>query len=275
MKSSTLPFPSDHRLKELFSMASCQLRERSRSLVVFLDTRMEGLIVAWIALILMLGLAKVAIAPVPVTSFAAGLVPLLPYLLIAFSPVAGYRVAAGSFPKGLLSAQPIVRLCRYGSWRQLDTLSARQNPAFGPVGFMASLLVGLLLNVPFRSLEFMLAVPAIAPGAPDWAHVLMWAMTADVVVMNFFYMICFVMAIRSVPLFPRMLLFAWIADVVMQLAIAQQFAALPGTPPEVASALQTLIEGNLQKVAISAFVWIPYLVLSERVNITFRQRVRN
>lgn len=250
------------------------LHARSRALVAFLDVRMEMLISAWIGVIVVLGLAKVAIAPVPLSSLSAALITLLPYLLIALAPVAGYRIAAGSFPRGLLSAQPAVRLCRYGAWKPLDPLSARQSLSFGPTGFMASLLAGILLNVPFRSFEFIMAVPAIPPGAPAWAQTLMIAMTLDVVVMNFFYMVCFVMALRAVPLFPRMMLFAWVADIVLQLGIAGTVGTTPGLPASVGAALETLLHGNIQKVLVSAFVWLPYLILSERVNVTFRQRVR-
>lgn len=267
-------FLSSSDMRALGASLAAWLHERSRSLVAFLDVRMEMLIVAWIGVVVALGLAKVALSPVPLHGFVGALVTLLPYLLIAFAPVAGYRVAAGSFPRGLLSAQPAVRLCRYGNWRPVDPVAARQSVAFGPTGFMASLLAGILLNVPFRSFEFILAVPAIAPAAPPWAQSLMFVMTLDVVVMNFFYMVCFVMALRSVPLFPRMLLFAWVADVTLQFAIAQQVAATAGLPAQVSAGLQTLLAGNLQKVLISAFVWLPYLILSERVNVTFRQRVR-
>jgi hypothetical protein len=62
--------------------------------------------------------------------------------------------------------------------------------------------------------------------------------------------------------------------VAMQFAIAEQVAFMRETPPQVAEALFTLLRGNLDKVMISAFVWLPYLILSERVNVTFRQRVR-
>jgi hypothetical protein len=258
----------------LFAAWSAALHRRSRGLVDFLDVRMEALIVGWIAVVVLLGFAKLATSPLPLNGFSGAMVTLLPYLLVAFAPIAGYRVAAGSFPRGLLSAQPAIRLCRYGSWQHVDPVAARQNGAFGPTGFMTSLLAGILLNVPFRSFEFILAVPAIAPGAPVWAHSLMLAMTIDVVVMNFFYMVCFVMALRSVPLFPRMLLFAWLADITLQLAIAQMMGSTPRLPGQVAGALQHLLYGNIQKVMISAFVWLPYLIVSERVNVTFRQRVR-
>lgn len=250
------------------------LHDRSRGLIAFLDVRMETLISGWCGAIVALGLIKLAFSPVPLGGFVGMMATLLPYLSIAFAPVAGFRIAAGSFPRGLLTAQPAVRLCRYGTWIRLDPVRARQNPSFGPTGFMASLLVGVLLNVPFRSAEFLMAVPAIAPAAPDWAHILMFAMASDVVIMNFFYMVCFVMALRAVPLFPRMLLFTWAVDILLQLIIANQVASAPGLPEAVALSLKNLLHGNIEKVLISAFVWLPYLILSERVNVTFRQRVR-
>ena len=251
-----------------------RLTARSQTLVTFLDVRIETVITGWIGAMLALGLAKVAYSPASIGSAIEALVTWLPYLLIAAAPVIGYRVAAGSFPRGLLSAQPAVRLCRFGAWRSLDPVSARQSAAFGPTGFMASLLLGILLNVPVRSFEFIAAVPAIAPSAPGWAQTLMIAMAADVIVMNFFYMVCFVMALRSVPLFPRMLLFAWTMDIVLQLQIARFVAAVPELPGTVAAPLSNLLEGNIQKVLISASLWLPYLILSERVNVTFRRRVR-
>lgn len=250
------------------------LHARSRRLVAQLDLRMEAMIVGWIAVVSLLGLAKIALADPAPSGLLQGMATWLPYLLIAASPVVGYRLTAGSFPRGLISGQPIVRLCRYGSWERVDPLAARRSPAFGPTGFMASLLVGILLNVPFRSFEFMLTIPAIPPGSPAWATQLMVAMTADVVVMNFIYMVCFVMALRSVPLFPRMLLFAWTADVLMQFAIAHHAVASPDLPDSVASGLNVLLQGNIKKVLISVLVWLPYLILSDRVNLTFRQRVR-
>jgi len=97
-------------------------------------------------------------------------------------------------------------------------------------------------------------------------------MAADVVVMNFFYMVCFVMALRTVPLFPRMLLLAWGMDIAMQLLIAQTIVGTPGVPADVTAPLHALLEGNVTKVLISAFVWLPYLILSERVNVTYRRR---
>ena len=274
---------SDSKSREVFALpliaaAASQwqdtFRARARRLVGFLDVRMETLISGWIGVMALAGLAKVASAPIAPSGFGETCILLLPFLLVALAPVAGYRIAAGSFPRGLLSAQPIFRLARFGSWRRLDVTEARRNPAFGPAGFMASLLVGILLNVPVRTAEYLVAVPAVGPDAPLWSQALLHAMTLDVIVMNFFYMVCFVMALRSVPLFPRMLLFVWIIDIGLQFAIADQVANARGLPNGVANALLSLLHGNLDKVLISMLIWLPYLLLSDRVNVTYRSRAR-
>ena len=44
-------------------------------------------------------------------------------------------------------------------------------------------------------------------------------------------------------------------------------------PAAVAASLHELLQGNITKVAISASLWLPYLLLSKRVNVTFRHRV--
>jgi hypothetical protein len=76
-----------------------------------------------------------------------------------------------------------------------------------------------------------------------------------------------------VPLFPRLLVTVWMVDVVMQLLIAQLVAGTNGLPPAVADALHELLDGNLKKVLISIGLWLPYLLLSIRVNVTYRRRV--
>lgn len=91
-------------------------------------------------------------------------------------------------------------------------------------------------------------------------------------VTGFFYMVVFVMALRTMPLFPRMLLFAWAVDVTMQLLIAQRLAQIGGVPADLAEPLLVLLDGNIKKVLISAAIWLPYLILSERVNVTYRHR---
>lgn len=75
------------------------------------------------------------------------------------------------------------------------------------------------------------------------------------------------------PLFPRLLVAIWGLDLTMQLVIAELVAGAPNLPRDVAGALQTLLEGNVNKVLISIALWLPYLLLSRRVNLTYRNRV--
>jgi hypothetical protein len=260
-------------LRGALSRYFAELKRRSAAIARFFETHMEAVALAWLAIFALACAPRLLFPVTPLSGGGDVAWLLLPYLLIALAPIAGFVVAAGSFPRGLLSAQPSFRFSVYGRWRKLGVLEARQSPVFGPAGFMASLLIGLLLNVVVRSFEFLLAMPAMGGGAPLWGDRLFALMAADVIVMNFFYMVCFVMALRTVPLFPRMLLFAWGLDIAMQLMIAKTVAATPGVPALVSAPLHGLLEGNVTKVLISAFVWLPYLILSDRVNVTYRRRV--
>ena len=98
-------------------------------------------------------------------------------------------------------------------------------------------------------------------------------MTLDVVLLTSLYTIAFVAALRRVPLFPRLLAGIWLVDLAMQLIIAQAVASTPGLPAQVGQALHPLLEGNVKKVLISVGLWLPYLLLSRRVNVTYRSRV--
>ena len=40
-----------------------------------------------------------------------------------------------------------------------------------------------------------------------------------------------------------------------------------------AMALGDILDGNIKKVLISVGLWLPYLLLSTRVNVTYRHRV--
>jgi len=62
-------------------------------------------------------------------------------------------------------------------------------------------------------------------------------------------------------------------DITMQLGIARAVGGTNGLPAPVADALHTLLDGNVKKVLISVCLWMPYLLLSKRVNVTFRHRV--
>ena len=197
----------------------------------------------------------------------------MPYLLVVGAPVGTLLLGLKLFPVGRLHAQPSLRLAQLGRWRKVDCLKAREMSQFGLYGVMASLLLGIALNVPVRTLEFLSAVPALGSYAPGWFVGLYSVMLADVVVLSCLYMFAFAMALRMVPLFPRFLVMVWGADLMAQLGIAQLVARIGDVPDAVQVALADLLNGNVKKVLISAALWLPYLLLSERVNITFRNRV--
>jgi hypothetical protein len=138
---------------------------------------------------------------------------------------------------------------------------------------MVSLLVGMLLNIPIRALEYLAATPAMAGSVPAWLTVLRTMMTLDVVLMTSLYAVAFVAALRRAPAFPRLLASIWIMDLTLQGLTARMVAAEPGLPVRVAEALQGLLVGNVWKVLISIGIWLPYLLLSKRVNVTYRHRI--
>ena len=108
---------------------------------------------------------------------------------------------------------------------------------------------------------------------PAWLSTLHFMMTLDVILLSSLYIIAFVAALRRVPLFPRLLVAIWAIDIAMQLGIGSAVAGTEGLPPKVADALHTLLDGNVKKVFISITLWLPYLLLSKRVNVTYRHRV--
>jgi hypothetical protein len=252
---------------------AARLGDRSRLIVRAMAARMETIILFWLLAFGAGAAFRTAFAVSPIRNAADFAWIFLPYALAALAPVMGYRLAMAAFPASTLPGRTGFRLAFYGRWRPIDALSARTHPAFGPFGFMASLLIGMLLNVPVRSFEFLLAVPAMNWHAPGWGSAIFLTMAFDVIAMNFLYAVCFVMALRSIPLFPRMLLFAWIVDLMLQFGIARTVAAQPGLPDTVAAPLGDLLSGNVTKVLISAAIWLPYLLLSDRVNVTYRSRV--
>lgn len=261
-------------IKRSFQSYAAGLMRRSEAIASWLARHSNVIFLAWLAVFSVAAAIRLLFPATPIRNAADLAETTLPYVLIALAPIAGFKLAAASFPIGMVFRQPEYRFARYGRWRQASVTEARRSPIFGPAGFMASLLVGLLLNVGFRSFEFLLAMPPVNHHGPDWAVRLFLLMTFDVVVMSFFYMVCFVMALRTNSFFPRMLLFAWALDICMQLTIARQLAMMHDLPAQVAAPLKTLLDGNIKKVLISAFVWVPYLLLSDRVNLTYRQRLR-
>lgn len=91
--------------------------------------------------------------------------------------------------------------------------------------------------------------------------------------MNALYMVCFVLALRQIPLFPRALLATWLLDIVLQFAIAARLGAA-GLPADLKAPLLSFLDGNVTKVLIAMALWLPYLIVSNQVNLHFRHRIR-
>jgi hypothetical protein len=195
-----------------------------------------------------------------------------PYLLLSVAPFATFLLALRWFSNADSAPQPTFRLARAGRWRDLPAAEAKRHKLYGTSGIMLSLLVGMLLNVPMRTAEYLVTMPAISGAAPEWLTTLHLAMTLDTVLLGSLYVVAFAMALRHHALFPRFLLMVWMLDLTSQVAVAQVSAAA-GLPVQVASALHGLLGLNVQKVLISMALWLPYLLLSVRVNVTYRHRI--
>lgn len=250
------------------------LYRKSVALVLSMQLNLERIVVGWVLVAafacgLRLAFPATPYAGTPLMSGAG----LLPYMLVVGAPVGALLLGLKLFPAGRMHAQPSFRLAQVGRWRKIDCLKAREMSQFGLYGVMASLLVGIALNVPVRTLEFLSAVPALGSFAPNWFISFYAVMLADVVVLSCLYMFAFAMALRMAPLFPRFLVMVWGLDLAAQLGIAHLVAGIGDVPHAVDMALVNLLTGNVKKVLISAAIWLPYLLLSERVNVTFRNRV--
>jgi hypothetical protein len=248
-----------------------RLRAKSTALLLSIDARLPRIMTFWFgAAILACGL-RIAVSPI---RSAPDLSTFLPYVLLVGAPLVSMGLALKWFANGDSLAQPRTRLAVIGRWRNVDRAEAQRHPLYGSDGIMVSLRVGMLLNVPVRALEYLAAMPALSGRVPEWLATLHVAMTLDVVLLSSLYTVAFVAALRRVPLFPRLLVAVWAIDIAMQLGIAGAVSGAHGLPGPVAGALHTLLDGNVKKVLISIGLWLPYLLMSKRVNVTFRHRVR-
>ena len=238
-----------------------------------LEANLIRIMFVWVMALSFAAGLRLAFPALPIVHAPDYLAAGLPYALIIAAPIMAIALALRWFPKGIVLSQPQLRLARVGRWRDLDSSTARRDPLFGVGGFMFSLLVGILLNIPLRTLEFMSAVPAAGPGAPIWYGVLFGALLANLVVLSSLYALAFVAALRAVPLFPRLMLAIWLIDIMMQFVVAYTVANTAGLPPKVADSLFMLLNNNVKTAVISAALWCPYLLLSRRVNLTYRLRV--
>lgn len=250
---------------------SQRMKSRSTALMLVLDNRLHRILQAWLLVAGLIAAARIEFTPqtAPIASVAT----VGSYMLIVFAPFASTLLALHWFRDGHRLPQPSTRLAVFGRWQTVSRAEAEEHPLYGSTGVMASLLLGMMLNVPVRAAEYFAAMPPLGAAAPGWLSELHFALTLDAVLFGSLYMVAFVAALRRVPLFPRLLVAIWVADLAMQLVTANLVTSSGDLPGNVASALQSLLTGNVKKVLISASLWLPYLMLSRRVNVTFRHRI--
>lgn len=159
-----------------------------------------------------------------------------------------------------------------GRWQRLSELECRSLDAYGTSGLLIMLLGGLLLNIPVRAFEFVAAMPTPLYQAPSWYLMLYSLMLTDLMLLSTCYAALVGLAIRHVPAFPRLLAATWLLDMMMQFTIRMITNSFAHLPPVVDAQLEALLAGNVKKIAISMAIWLPYLILSPRVNLTFRHR---
>jgi hypothetical protein len=242
-----------------------RLTDRSAAMLLTLEGRLSQLMTAWLLLVVAACGLRVATSPL---EGAPGAETLLSYLALAAAPIASMLVALRWFGKVPGEAPSSDR-----GWNHVGLVAARRHPLYGPGGLMVALLVGMLINVPVRAAEYFAALPALSGHVPAWLATLHLAMTADVVLFTSLYAVAFVAALRRAPLFPKLLCAIWAADLVMQVGVASAVAKQGDLPPAVGAALHQLLDGNVLKVLVSIALWLPYLILSTRVNITYRHRL--
>ena len=246
------------------------MHARSAAWLASMETGLDRMLLAWVLIAGLGCAARMAAAPV-----ATGVSPgsALTDVLVVVAPFAAMVLALRWFADSDRQPQPATHFALAGRWRSVGPREAQRHPLYGASGVMVSLLVGMLLNVPIRAAEYFVAIPPIPSGAPQWLSTLQTAMTLDVLLFTSLYAIAFVAALKRHPMFPRLLVAIWICDVGVQLLIGHAVASTPGLPAPVGHALHSLLTGNVAKVLISASLWLPYLLLSTRVNVTYRHRL--
>jgi hypothetical protein len=255
----------------MFDRLTYRMRSRSATLLLSVDNRLDRILQGWLLVAGLVAAARIAFTPH--TATASGFSTFASYLLLVVAPFVSTLFALHWFRGSELHRQPRIRLAVFGSWRSVSRVEAQNHPLYGSSGFMVSLLVGMMITVAIRAAEYLAAMPPVPDQAPQWLSTLHVAMTLDAVLFGSLYMIAFVAGLRRAPIFPRLLGAIWLGDLVMQLVIAKLVTDAGGLPPAVAISLQHLLDNNVKKVLISAALWLPYLLLSTRVNVTFRHRV--
>ena len=270
-----MPITADMKIgpKRLIPMRNFrkQMHARSTALLMTLEGGISRLMLGW--LLLGLGACALRIAVSPWRGDGPGIATFLPYALVIGAPLLSLALALRWFAGADRWNQPTLRMARIGQWRAVGPAEARSHRLYGTTGLMLPLLIGMLINVPLRTAEYLAAMPALSGSVPEWLRTLNLLMTLDVVLLSSLYVVAFVAGLRRLPTFPRLLAMVWIVDLALQGLIAAAVAVEPGLPPSVGAALDGLLRANVLKAIASIAIWLPYLLLSKRVNITFRHRI--
>lgn len=233
--------------------------------------RETAIIGVWIMLVTGIAIIKAASPVTAPHNWAEAIELTLPFLVVAAAPVLGYRFGTALFAS---REQPAIRLAIYGQWRPATSDEMGQTGKALRSFAWFSLVSGILLNVPFRAFEYLTSIPAVTSSDPVWAHIIQRSFTIDCALACFAYAMCFAAAVQRSPLFARALVAAWMIDLALQAMIAVQVGNAPGIPAFLLEPMHALLGTNVKKVAISMSIWVPYLLISDNLNLILRKRVR-
>src|SRR5438309_589524 len=171
----------------MFDRLNEKLTARSAALLLTIDQRLHRIMQVWLLLAGLAAAARMASAshniPVAVGSTYGS------YLLVVVAPVVSTLLALRWFADGDKQPQPNTRLAIVGRWRSISATDASRHALFGAGGIMASLLVGMMLNVPVGAAEYFASMPPLPVKAPGWLSALHFALTLNVVLFGSLYMI--------------------------------------------------------------------------------------
>lgn len=227
---------------------SQQLQQRANALIGGLERRAPLLPLAWLAV------AGFGSAMRLSGQFADPLA-WLPYAVFTVLP-AGVLTAALSIFGGRIAPPVIAR-----------------HPLYGAGGLMLSLLLALVAAILLRGISFLAAIPPAGAESSPWLDTLHAWLTADATIACSLYSVAFAAGLRRSAHFPALLASAWAIDLAMQLIMANAAGGMM-LPAAVALAFQALLRGNLTRVLVSIGIWLPYVLLSERVAVTYRHELR-
>ena len=148
-----------HPIEQAILPIQQKLRAKSASLLIAIEGGLPRIMTGWFIVAMLASAIRIAVSPIRATP---DLSTLLPDVLLVGAPLVSMGLALIWFRNGDRLAQPTTRLAIVGRWRSVSAAEARRHSLYGASGLMVSLLVGMLLNVPVRALEYLAAMPALS-----------------------------------------------------------------------------------------------------------------